>query len=76
MVMSLTSELMSGVNPFYVLPSPKETLSVMSQNDYIGKTLKPWPILVEHYTSMNKRITHMKNRKNKLLVVSDHEKFK
>ncbi|CAH1535260.1 hypothetical protein VHARVF571_350331 [Vibrio harveyi] len=29
MVMSLTSELMRGVNPFYVLPSPKETLSVM-----------------------------------------------
>lgn len=27
--MSLTSELMNGVNPFYVLPSPKETLSVM-----------------------------------------------
>lgn len=21
----------------------------MSQNDYIGKTLKPWPILVDHY---------------------------
>ncbi len=29
MVMSLTSELMRGVNPFYVLSSPKETLSVM-----------------------------------------------
>ncbi|NGZ68597.1 sugar MFS transporter [Vibrio aestuarianus subsp. cardii] len=22
----------------------------MNQNDYIGKTLKPWPILVDHYT--------------------------
>ncbi|SJN53547.1 hypothetical protein VR7878_00375 [Vibrio ruber DSM 16370] len=22
----------------------------MSLNDYIGKTLKPWPILVDHYT--------------------------
>ncbi|HIH0901037.1 hypothetical protein FXF08_00795 [Vibrio cholerae] len=22
----------------------------MSQNDCIGKTLKPWPILVDHYT--------------------------
>ncbi|CAH1539749.1 hypothetical protein THZG08_730015 [Vibrio owensii] len=22
----------------------------MSQNDYIGKTLKPWPILVDHYS--------------------------
>ena len=21
----------------------------MNQNDYIGKTLKPWPILVDHY---------------------------
>ncbi len=23
----------------------------MNQNDYIGKTLKPWPILVDHYSS-------------------------
>ena len=23
----------------------------MSQNEYIGKTLKPWPILVDHYTN-------------------------
>ncbi|WP_237658659.1 hypothetical protein [Vibrio cholerae] len=23
----------------------------MSQNDCIGKTLKPWPILVDHYKS-------------------------
>jgi mannose-6-phosphate isomerase len=23
----------------------------MNQNDYIGKTLKPWPILVDHYIS-------------------------
>ncbi|CAK2534784.1 conserved hypothetical protein [Vibrio crassostreae] len=22
----------------------------MNQNDYIGKTLKPWPILVDHYS--------------------------
>ncbi|GHZ99294.1 Type-1 restriction enzyme R protein [Vibrio cholerae] len=27
----------------------------MNQNDYIGKTLKPWPILVDHYT--NKYLT-------------------
>ncbi len=25
----------------------------MSQNDYIGKTLKPWPILVDHYNLDN-----------------------
>ena len=25
----------------------------MNQNDYIGKTLKPWPILVDHYTALN-----------------------
>lgn len=24
----------------------------MSQNDYIGKTLKQWPILVDHYTQL------------------------
>ncbi|CAK2398723.1 hypothetical protein VCRA2116O29_110101 [Vibrio crassostreae] len=23
----------------------------MNQNDYIGKTLKPWPILVDHYNN-------------------------
>lgn len=25
----------------------------MNQNDYIGKTLKPWPILVDHYTAVS-----------------------
>ncbi|MDK2676735.1 hypothetical protein [Vibrio vulnificus] len=25
----------------------------MSQNDYIGKTLKPWPILVDHYKAID-----------------------
>ncbi len=29
LVMFLTSELINDVNPFYVLPSPKEILSVM-----------------------------------------------
>ncbi len=28
----------------------------MSQNDCIGKTLKPWPILVDHYTA--EKINH------------------
>ncbi len=28
----------------------------MNQNDYIGKTLKPWPILVDHYKEINSTI--------------------
>ncbi|MGR2840884.1 hypothetical protein ABMX64_22915 [Vibrio vulnificus] len=28
----------------------------MSQNDYIGKTLKPWPILVDHYIQPGSKI--------------------
>ncbi len=29
----------------------------MSQNDCIGKTLKPWPILVDHYIPQNQNMT-------------------
>jgi len=25
----------------------------MSQNVYIGMTIKPWPILLDHYTPLN-----------------------
>ncbi|OOX35347.1 hypothetical protein BJL83_24215 [Vibrio parahaemolyticus] len=28
----------------------------MSQNDCIGKTLKPWPILVDHYSTQHSEL--------------------
>ncbi|MCC4238480.1 hypothetical protein LL266_18630 [Vibrio anguillarum] len=35
----------------------------MNQNDYIGKTLKPWPILVDHYNiqRLRNKIMHAAN---------------
>ncbi|TOD07198.1 hypothetical protein CGJ72_24095 [Vibrio parahaemolyticus] len=75
--MTLTSELMNSVSPFHLLPSPKETLSVMF-NIYISITTHlylPITIIIQIYY-ISKIKTHLVfTKKQQVSLLYEQEEY-